>query len=64
MLVVHGDRDRLVPVEAARALAARRSDVDYAEASGIGHMPQLDDPRWLLATIDAWLERTGLAAAT
>jgi pimeloyl-ACP methyl ester carboxylesterase len=64
LLVVHGDRDRLVPVEAARALAARRGDVVYAEAAGIGHMPQLEAPGWLLATIDDWLTRSGLAPTT
>lgn len=43
-LLVHGDQDRLVPVQAARAVAAQRPDWTYRELTGIGHVPQLEIP--------------------
>lgn len=55
-LLVHGARDRLVPVDAARALARRRADWRYVERSDLGHVPQLEDPRWLLGEMEPWLD--------
>src|SRR5215210_3073716 len=43
-LIVHGDNDRLVPLAAARALAARRPDFALEVIDNCGHVPQLEVP--------------------
>ncbi len=55
VLLVHGDRDRLVPVEAARALAARHPRWRYVELAGVGHLPQLQVPDELAGHLRGWL---------
>jgi len=61
-LVVHGDRDRLVPVESARAMAeARGWDLHVWE--GVGHVPQLEVPDAFTQVVEDWLARTHAAAA-
>ncbi len=62
-LLISGDQDRLVPVAAARAMAARRPEWRYEERAGIGHVPQLEDPEWTAATIHDWLAKEGAGAA-
>jgi pimeloyl-ACP methyl ester carboxylesterase len=57
-LIVHGDRDRLVPAAAARALAARRPDWALEMIDGCGHAPQLEVPDRFLATAVPWLAAT------
>ena len=44
VLLVHGDRDRLVPVSAARRTARRHPGWRYVELPGAGHLPHLQDP--------------------
>jgi pimeloyl-ACP methyl ester carboxylesterase len=56
-LLVHGARDRLVPVQAARHLAARRPDWQYEEHADLGHVPQLESPGWFLGVVEPWLDR-------
>ena len=55
VLLLHGDRDRLVPVAAARAAARAHPSWRYAEAHGVGHVPQLEVPRWTAEVILDWL---------
>jgi pimeloyl-ACP methyl ester carboxylesterase len=55
-LLVHGARDRLVSVDAARALAKRRADWRYVEHHDLGHTPQLEAPGWLLGEMEPWLD--------
>ena len=55
-LLIHGARDRLIPVAAARALAERRPDWRYAEHHDLGHTPQLESPGWLLGEMEPWLD--------
>jgi pimeloyl-ACP methyl ester carboxylesterase len=43
-LVVHGDEDRIVPVENGRRLAERLPNAGYVELSGSGHNLPLEDP--------------------
>jgi pimeloyl-ACP methyl ester carboxylesterase len=43
-LVVHGDIDRVVPVENGRAIAARIAGARLVELPGRGHVVQLEDP--------------------
>jgi pimeloyl-ACP methyl ester carboxylesterase len=63
-LVVHGDRDRLVPIEAARAACALRPDWSLAVLEDIGHTPQLEAPDAFVEVVDRWLGsvRRGAAA--
>jgi pimeloyl-ACP methyl ester carboxylesterase len=56
VLVIHGDRDRLVPVAYARAAVDAHPSWRYRFLPGVGHVPQLEAPdRWLAAVKD-WLE--------
>jgi len=56
VLLVHGDRDRLVPVAAARAAARRHRKWVYVELPGVGHVPQLQVPRQLADYVLAWMD--------
>ncbi|MEP7105211.1 MAG: alpha/beta hydrolase [Chloroflexota bacterium] len=50
-LIVHGARDRLVPVAAVRDLVRRRPDWQLEVLEGVGHMPMLETPdRFLQVT--------------
>jgi pimeloyl-ACP methyl ester carboxylesterase len=56
-LVLHGRRDRLVPVSFARAVAAQRPDWRYVEIADCGHAPQLELPDRFLTTVTRWVDR-------
>jgi len=62
VLLIHGDRDRLVPVVAARDIARRHPTWRYVELPGVGHVPQLQVPERVAAEILRWLPRTRTAA--
>jgi len=62
-LIIQGARDRLVPVEAARALARRRPDWELEVYDDVGHAPQIEVPERLASSILGWLEGAGKAAA-
>ncbi len=57
-LIVHGDRDQLVPLAAARALAARRREFALEVIDDCGHAPQLEAPDRFLAATVPWLAST------
>lgn len=61
VLLVHGDRDRLVPVRAARATARQHPHWRYRELADVGHVPQLQVPEALAAEVLRWLEESSLA---
>jgi pimeloyl-ACP methyl ester carboxylesterase len=63
-LMLQGDKDRLVPVAAARAVAAARPDWTFQVFDDIGHVPQLEDPALWLASVEVWLEGAGRAAVS
>jgi pimeloyl-ACP methyl ester carboxylesterase len=63
VLLVHGDRDWLVPVSVARRLAAARPAWELAVARDVGHVPMLEAPDWTAATLDRWLSERGAPAA-
>ena len=63
VLLVHGDRDRLVPVEAARDIAERHPDWRYVELGEVGHVPQLQVPEVVAGQLLDWLRETGLGTA-
>jgi pimeloyl-ACP methyl ester carboxylesterase len=58
VLLVHGDRDRLVPVAAARDIARRHPSWRFIELAGVGHVPQLQVPARLAKDVLAWLDET------
>lgn len=61
VLLVHGDRDRLVPVAAARSTLAANPRWDGAILAGSGHTPQLESPGAVIDNVMQWLDRHGLA---
>jgi pimeloyl-ACP methyl ester carboxylesterase len=58
VLLVHGDRDRLIPVAAARDIAHRHPAWRYLELADVGHVPQLQVPEKLATDVLAWLDDT------
>jgi pimeloyl-ACP methyl ester carboxylesterase len=56
VMLVHGDRDRLVPVAAARDIARRHPSWRYLELAEVGHVPQLQVPELLAKDVLAWMD--------
>jgi pimeloyl-ACP methyl ester carboxylesterase len=63
VLLVHGDRDRLVPVAAARDIARRHPAWRYLELAGVGHVPQMQVPEKLATAVLGWLDDTATLRA-
>jgi pimeloyl-ACP methyl ester carboxylesterase len=63
VLLVHGQRDRLVPVAMARMAVRAHPDWSLAELPDVGHVPQLEAPVDTAAVIKAWLAGPGKPAA-
>jgi pimeloyl-ACP methyl ester carboxylesterase len=61
VLLVHGDRDRLVPVVAARGALAANPRWESAILPGVGHTPQLETPDAVIEHVTSWLDRHQLA---
>jgi len=55
VLLLQGDRDRLVPVSVARSAARAHPDWTLAVLPGVGHVPQLEAPRETAQLIIDWL---------
>jgi len=55
-LIVHGARDRLVPVAAAQELVRLRPDWNLEVLDGVGHVPMLETPDRFLLAINRYLE--------
>lgn len=60
VLIVHGDQDRVVPVESARWLSGVRPDWELALLAGVGHVPQLEAPDEFLAVLAPWIDQATL----
>jgi pimeloyl-ACP methyl ester carboxylesterase len=58
-LVVTGDSDRLVPLEATKALAALRPDWTLEVLDGLGHIPHMEDPERFVRVTGEWLDSIG-----
>ena len=56
VLHLHGDRDMLIPLAAARRMAAGRPDWRLEVARDIGHAPMLEAPVWTALRMREWLE--------
>jgi pimeloyl-ACP methyl ester carboxylesterase len=61
-LVIHGARDRLVPLMASRELVRRRPDWQLEVLEDIGHVAQLEAAGSVVAIVERWLDREGAAA--
>ena len=58
VLLVHGDRDRLVPVAAARDAPRGTRTGATSSCAGVGHVPQLQVPEVAAEVLD-WLRDRG-----
>jgi pimeloyl-ACP methyl ester carboxylesterase len=56
VILVHGERDRLVPIQAARRVARHNPGWQLVTLPGIGHTPQLETPHTVARHILAWLD--------
>jgi pimeloyl-ACP methyl ester carboxylesterase len=63
VLLIHGARDRLVPVSAARAAARAHPSWSVVVLPDVGHVPQLEAPRECAGAIAGWLDAGGQPAA-
>lgn len=63
VLLMHGEKDRLVSVRSAREAAARNPDWRFEVLSDVGHVPQLEVPDAVADLILDWLGSDGAAAA-
>lgn len=54
VLILHGEKDRLVPVEASRRAVARRPSWTLVTHPDLGHVVQLEAPEWTVARIREW----------
>jgi pimeloyl-ACP methyl ester carboxylesterase len=59
VLLLQGDRDRLVPVAAARAAAGAHPSWTLEVLPGVGHVPQLEVPEETARLITGWLGGDG-----
>jgi pimeloyl-ACP methyl ester carboxylesterase len=55
-LIIHGARDRLVPLAAAQELVRRRPDWQLEVLDGVGHVPMMETPDRFLRTINGYLD--------
>jgi len=62
VLVLHGERDKLVPLGFAQNAVRRHPDWDLQVFRGVGHAIQLEAPDHWLATVGNWLDASGLEA--
>jgi pimeloyl-ACP methyl ester carboxylesterase len=60
-LVVHGDRDRVVPISNGRGIAARIPGAELEVFPGSGHYPYLEDPARFADVVGAFLDRVDAA---
>jgi pimeloyl-ACP methyl ester carboxylesterase len=63
VLLIHGQRDRLVPVSVARMAAKAHPSWTLAELPDVGHVPQLEDPAGTANAIRTWLATSGKRVA-
>jgi pimeloyl-ACP methyl ester carboxylesterase len=61
VLLLHGERDRLVSIRAARAVAAANPSWRFAVGPDVGHIPQLEAPVWTAGHILDWLATDAVA---
>jgi pimeloyl-ACP methyl ester carboxylesterase len=62
VLHLHGARDLLVPLAAARRMAEGRPNWKLEVARDIGHAPMLETPAWTALRINEWFDGAGADA--
>lgn len=62
-LLIHGERDRLVPVSMARATGRRRPDWTLEIFDDCGHVPQIEQPERFVTVTADWLQELPRTAA-
>ena len=55
VMLMHGDRDRLIPLRSARTAAAANPYWRFEIAKGAGHIPMLEVPQWTADHLHDWL---------
>jgi pimeloyl-ACP methyl ester carboxylesterase len=55
-LVIHGERDRLVPLSLARSTIRRRRDWGLEVFDDCGHVPMIEQPERFVSVVCDWLE--------
>jgi pimeloyl-ACP methyl ester carboxylesterase len=63
VLILHGEKDRLVPVEASRRAVERRPAWTLRTHPDLGHVVQLEAPAWTVKQIRTWQGSRDPAAA-
>ncbi len=63
VLLLHGDKDRLVPLAAAQRAARTFPEWRFEVAEDVGHVPQLEAPEWTIEQILDWLREQRLLAS-
>ncbi len=63
VLLLHGERDRVVPVAAARAVTRVNPSWSLVVLPGVGHVPQLESAHDSARVITEWLGAAGRPAA-
>ncbi len=61
-LLIHGDRDHIVPLQASRELAQRLARAELQVLPGLGHVPIVTAPAQVAALIHEFGKRVSLAA--
>ena len=54
-LVIHGDKDRLIPIASARDLVRRLPEWQLEVLEGVGHVPMMETPEQFLRVLNPWL---------
>jgi pimeloyl-ACP methyl ester carboxylesterase len=62
-LVLHGTKDRLVPVASAIETSSWHDTWRLEVMEGLGHLPQIEAPTQWLGLVDGWLDATATARA-
>jgi pimeloyl-ACP methyl ester carboxylesterase len=57
VLLLHGDRDRLVSIDVAKETAREFPAWRFEIANDIGHVPMLEAADWTAETVFDWMER-------
>ena len=63
VLLLHGEKDRLVSLASARVVARANPLWRFEVAADVGHVPQLEAPGWTVDAILDWLTIEGRPAA-
>jgi pimeloyl-ACP methyl ester carboxylesterase len=56
VLLIHGHKDRLVPMAAAHAIHRARPDWTFRDLKDIGHVPMLEVPEEFVTIVRSWLD--------